>query len=157
MKKIILLLLTFSLTLFGANQIKEGSSLNVLNGFKYETPTGRQMKIPKKSQLIIVAFEKDTGKLVNKYLNTKEQFYLVKRHGIYIADINKMPSIITNMFALPKLRKYKHLIYLHFDEEFQTIVPHHEEEITIIRVDNQKITDISFVKTTQELQAAIEK
>ena len=157
MKKIILLLLTLSLALFGANQIKDGSSLKVLNGFKYETPKGRQMKIPKKSQLIIVAFEKDTGKLVNEYLNTKDQFYLVKKHGIFIADINKMPSIITKMFALPKLRKYKHPIYLHFDEEFQNVVPHKEEEITIIRVVDQKITDISFIKTTQELQAAIEK
>jgi hypothetical protein len=145
------------LSLFGANQIKDGSSLSELNAFKFETPHGRQMKIPKKSQLIIVAFEKDTGKLVNEFLATKDQFYLVKKHAIYIADINKMPSIITNMFALPKLRKYKHLIYLHFDENFQTVVPHKEEQITIIRVEDKKITDISFVKTAQELQVAIER
>lgn len=156
MKKLILLLLTLSLSLFGANQIKSGSSLSMLNALKYETPNGRQMKIPRKSKFIIVAFEKDTGKLVNEYLNTQDPYYLIKRHGIFIADINKMPSIITKMFALPKLRKYKHLIYLHFDEVFETIVPHKEEEITIIRVQDQKITDISFVKTTQELKNAIE-
>jgi hypothetical protein len=157
LKKIILLLLTLSLALFGANQIKLGTSLSELNSYKYETPNARPMKIPQKTKLIILAFEKDTGKLVNAYLEKQNPYYLTKRHAIYIADISNMPSIITHLFALPKLRKYKHLIYLHYEEIFQTVVPHNEDEITIMRVDNKKITEISFVKTVQELKSAIEK
>ncbi len=156
MKKI-LLLLSLSFGLFASNQIQVGSSLNDVRSYKFETPTGRKMKVPNKSKLIIVAFEKDTGALVNEYLSTKEPQYLVKRHSIYIADIHKMPTIITNMFALPKLRKYKHLIYLHYDEDFQEIIPNKEEQVTLLYIENKKIVKISFIKTTQELQTAIEK
>jgi len=153
----ILLLISLSLGLFAANQIQVGSELSEIRSYKFETPQGRHMKVQNKSKLIIVAFEKDTGALVNEYLNSKDPQYLPKRRSIYIADIHKMPTIITNMFALPKLRKYKHLIYLHYDEDFQEIIPNKEEQVTLLYIENKKIVKISFIKTKQELQTAIEK
>ncbi|MBW6488822.1 hypothetical protein [Sulfurimonas sp.] len=149
--------LTLSVAILGAAPIKVDSSLNMLDSFKYETPTGREMKIPKKTKLVIVSFEKDTGALVNDYLDTQNPFYLPKNNSVFIADINKMPSVITNMFALPKLQKYKHLIYLHYGDKFQNIVPSKEQKITLLRVEDSKIKEISFISTQQELKAAIEK
>lgn len=149
--------LTLSVAILSAAPLKVDSSLNVLDSFKYETPTGREMKIPKKTKLVIVAFEKDTGALVNEYLNTQNPFYLPKNNSVFIADINKMPSVITNMFALPKLQKYKHLIYLHYGEQFQNAVPNKEQKITLLRVDGSKIKEISFISSVSELKAAIEK
>lgn len=149
--------LSLSVAILSAAPLKVDSSLNVLDSFKYETPTGREMKIPKKTKLVIVAFEKDTGALVNEYLNTQNPFYLPKNNSVFIADINKMPSVITNMFALPKLQKYKHLIYLHYGDKFQNTVPNKEQKITLLRVDGSKIKEISFISSVSELKAAIEK
>jgi len=149
--------LTLSVAILGAAPLKVGSLINSLDGFKYETPTGRQMKIPKKTKLVIVAFEKDTGALVNEYLNTQNPFYLPRNNSVFIADISKMPSVITSMFALPKLQKYKHLIYLHYDDKFKNIVPNEEQKITLLRVEDSKIKEISFISTQQELKTAIEK
>ncbi len=156
MKKI-LLIISLSLALFGANKIKTGSSLSELKSFKFLTPQDRKMKIPKSTRLIIIAFEKDTGRLVNDYLNAKTPHFLPKKRAIYIADIHEMPTIITNMFALPKLRKYKHLIYLHYDDDFQEIIPNKEEQVTLLHVKDGVITNVSFIKTKQELQAVVEK
>jgi len=152
-----LLPLIFSALIVHADFIKIDSPLSRLDAFKYETPQGRQMKIPKKSKLIIVAFEKDTGALVNEYLSSKSPFYLLKHRCIFIADINKMPSIITNMFALPKLKKYKHLIYLHYSDKLQKVVPNTEKMITLLRVEESKIKEISYISTKKELKAVIEK
>lgn len=149
--------LALSVAVLSAAPLKVDSSLNILDSFKYETPTGREMKIPKKTKLVIVAFEKDTGALVNEYLNTQNPFYLPKNNSVFIADINKMPSVITNMFALPKLQKYKHLIYLHYGDKFQNTVPNKEQKITLLRIENSKIKEISFISTVSELKAAIEK
>ncbi len=153
----ILIFLTLSVAFLGASSIKVDSPLYKFRSYKFETPQGRQMKIPKKTELIIIAFEKDTGALVNNYLKTKNKYYLQKNHSIYIADIHAMPSIITTMFALPKLKKYKHLIYLHYDEKFQKDVPSKEEKVTLLRLENRKIVDISFISTASELQTAIER
>ncbi len=156
MHKLVTLFL-FAFSLLGADLITVDSPLNQLNNFKYETPQGRQMKVPKSTELVVIAFEKDTGALVNEFLNTQDPFYMPKRRAVFIADINKMPTIITNMFALPKLKKYKHLIYLHYEDQFQNALPHKEEQITLLHVKDAKIERVSYVSTQEELKAAIEK
>ena len=152
-----LVVLSLSVAILSANQLKVGSALSELNSFKYETPRGRQMRIPKKPNLVIVAFEKDTGALVNEYLSTKGPLYLPKNRSVFIADIHEMPTIITNMFALPKLQKYKHLIYLHYNDKFETVVPHKDKKVTLLHVKDGKIQNISYISTKKELQKAIEK
>lgn len=152
-----LAVLTLSISILTAAPLKVDSPLSILESFKYETPQGRQMKIPNKTKLVIVAFEKETGALVNEYLNTQNPFYLLKHNSIFIADINKMPAIVTNMFALPKLQKYKHLIYLHYSDKLQEVVPNKEQKITLLRVEDSKIKEISYISTQQELKTAIEK
>lgn len=155
--KIFLAAMGLFFSILNASAIEVGSALSQLNDFKYETPQGREMRIPRSPSLIIVAFEKDTGALVNEYLNTKNPFYLQKNRSIFIADISKMPTIITNTFALPKLRKYKHLIYLHFDENFQRVIPNKKEKVTLLHIKDSKVESISYISTKEELKAAIEK
>lgn len=152
-----LVALTLSVAILSAAPLKIDSPLEMLEGFKYETPQGRQMKIPNKTKLVIVAFEKDTGALVNEYLDKQSPFYLLKNNSIFIADINKMPTIVTSMFALPKLQKYKHLIYLHYSDKLQEAVPNKEQKITLLRFENSKIKEISYISTVLELKTAIEK
>lgn len=152
-----LVALTLSVAILSAAPLKIDSSLEMLESFEYETPQGRQMKIPKKTKLVIVAFEKETGALVNEYLDKQSPFYLLKNNSIFIADINKMPSIVTSMFALPKLQKYKHLIYLHYSDKLQNAVPNKEQKITLLRFENSKIKEISYISTVLELKTAIEK
>ncbi|QOY54574.1 hypothetical protein HUE87_12040 [Candidatus Sulfurimonas marisnigri] len=152
-----LLILSIIATILAASPIEVGSALGELNGFKYETPQGREIRVPKKPKLVIVAFEKDTGALVNEYLDTQDAFYLQMNRSIFIADINKMPTLITNMFALPKLRKYKHLIYLHYNDKLGTAVPNKEAKITLLRIEDGKIKNISYISTKEELKSAIEQ
>lgn len=151
-----LLLISLSLTMLTADTLKIGSKLDMLNNFKYETPQGREMRVPKKPKLIVVAFEKDTGALVNDYLNTKPPLYMPRNRSIFIADISKMPTIITTTFALPKMRKYNHLVYLHYNEKFSKFVPMKESQLTLLHVEDSKIKNISFISTVDELKAAIE-
>ncbi len=152
-----LVLFALGISLLAADTLKPSTPLSQLNNYKYETPQGRQMKIPKSTRLFVIAFEKDTGALVNDYLVTMDPFYMPKHRAVFIADINKMPTIITKMFALPKMQKYKHPVYLHYEEQFQDFVPHHEEKITLVRINDGKVENISYISTQEELKAAIEQ
>lgn len=156
MKKFFIVL-AMSLVVLGASPIDVGTPIYKFNKFKYETPQGRKMRVSKKTTLLIVAFEKETGALVNKYLDTKDPYYLVKKRIVFIADINKMPDMVTKMFALPKLQKYKHLIYLTYDENFEGSVSHKKDKITIFEIENSKVKNISYITTIKELIKFIEK
>ncbi|WP_373073457.1 hypothetical protein [Sulfurimonas sp.] len=150
MKKILLLLIT-SVMILSAESLKIGSDIQMLNSYDFETPKSRKMKVPLNTKMVLIAFDKDTGALVNEYLSTKNKYFLQKQKAIFIADINRMPTVITNMFALPKLRKYKHLIYLHYGEKFQNDVPKQDEKISVIKFENNQVKSISFISTEDEL------
>ncbi len=151
----IFILMVINLVLLGANTVQINSTLEKFNTCKFETPQGKYIKIPKDIKTIIVTSEKDTGILVNEYLNIKDKDYLLNNSSIFIADIHNIPSIIRSIFALPKLKKYKHPIYLNYDEKFETFVPNKEGMITIIKVKNGIIIEISFISTEEELEEII--
>ena len=155
MKKIFLLLVITFASIYAQN-LKIGSDIQMLNNFEYETPKSRKMKIPLNTKTLLIAFDKDTGALVNEYLETKNKYFLQKKKAIFIADINKMPTVVTNMFALPKLRKYKHLIYLHYNEKFQNAVPKKDEKISVVRFEDKKVKSISYIPTQEELKKVLD-
>lgn len=151
MKNILLLLIAGAISLY-ADSLKLGSDIQSLNAYEFETPKSRKMKVPESTKTVLIAFDKDTGALVNEYLSEKNKYFLQKNKAIFIADINKMPTVITNMFALPKLRKYKHLIYLHYGEKFQNEVPKKDEMVSVLKFENKELKEIFYIKTKEELE-----
>ena len=151
--------LFFSLcfSVLNADFLHVDSATARLNDFEYKTPNDTMVKIPKDVKIIIASFEKETGAFVNAYLNERDAAYLKAHGAVFIADISKMPSVITTMFAIPKLKKYKHPIHINYSEGFDTVVPAQEEMVTLLFVENGKIKEIGYVATKEELRAAIEK
>lgn len=96
-------------------------------------------------KIIIVSFEKGTGADINEFLSKKPSDFLVTNQAVFIADISGMPSIITSMFALPKMRKYKHTILLIYDEEDKRFIQK-DDYLTLYKLENGVIKSISYVK-----------
>lgn len=63
-----------------------------------------------------------------------------------------MPSLISKFVALPKMKNYSFPILL-IDEDNKALFPVQEDKITIITLDNSKITDVKFIKTAEDLAA----
>ncbi len=140
-----------------ASSISVGSPLSELNNYKFETPTSQKIKVPQTTKTVILAFSKGTGALVNDFLAAQDKLYLQKHHAIYIADIHNVPYIIAILIAIPKLKKHKHLIYLHDGDEFQKEVPNEEDKVTLLKFENNKVSEISFITTQDALQIAIQR
>jgi hypothetical protein len=94
---------------------------------------------------IIVSFEKGTGADINEFLNKKPRDFLEKNQAVFIANIAQMPSIITSMFALPKMRKYKHTILLIYDEDDKRFVQK-DDYSTLYKLEDGVIKSISYIK-----------
>ncbi|AXH11027.1 hypothetical protein CP960_10905 [Malaciobacter halophilus] len=112
MKKIILLL---SLVLCAFSQ--ELLVNEKISNFSLANQFDEKKTIDEKVQTIIVSFEKGTGKEVNEFLEEKNPDFLENHNAIFIANISGMPMFITKMFALPKMKNYKHEILLIYDEK----------------------------------------
>lgn len=140
MKKLFLSLLLISSALISAN-LKVGDTIKPfylinqfdeavsVNSFEYNT--------------LVISSEKDLSSHVNDFLQKQKKNFLEDHKALYISDIHAMPSIITSMLALPKMKKYPYEILLIY-EEGENMFPVKEGYLTIVKMKENKITSITF-------------
>lgn len=150
MKKLLLISLLSTLGLFA--EFKVGDTLpQITLPDQFE----QEFTVTDKDIRIIMAFEKDIAVSIADYLKTQPSSFLQTHRTKYISDISSMPSFVTSMFALPKMKKYPFSVMLinnDFGEQFNK----QEGKITIYGIKNQKITSIDFV-TPDALATLFEK
>ncbi|HBR96713.1 MAG TPA: hypothetical protein DD979_04970 [Gammaproteobacteria bacterium] len=66
---------------------------------------------------LIVSLSMDAGDMVKQSLDTLELRDLDAYQAVYLADISGMPSLISKLFAIPKMRDYSFRMALAKDEE----------------------------------------
>ncbi|MBP9491420.1 MAG: hypothetical protein KBE77_08225 [Aliarcobacter sp.] len=130
-----------------ANSLTVGSvipTLTVKDQFEKEHTVDANIKT------IIFSATKTEGTTIKEFLLTKDKDYLTANKTVYIADITGMPSLITKFIAMPKMKDYPFSVLL-IDEANKGLFAVKEDMISIISLDNGKITDIKYVKTAEEL------
>jgi len=95
---------------------------------------------------IIFSAEKDTSAGLNEFLSSKEKGFLEKNNAVFIADISGMPSIISYLFALPKMKKYNYKVLL-IEEKDDTRFLKQEEKLTVYKLENGVITSVQYIDT----------
>lgn len=97
------------------------------------------------ARLVVVAFEMDTGKAANAFLEKKGAEFLAQKRALFLSNIHGMPGI-ARTFALPKMRKYPHRILLADAPDFLARYPSRENHLTALTLDDKgAITAIRFV------------
>lgn len=99
---------------------------------------------------IIFSASKTEGTTIKDFLLKKDKDYLTTNNTVYIADITGMPSLVTKFIAMPKMKDYPFSVLL-VDDTNKGLFPVQEDMISIISLDNGKITDVKYVKTADEL------
>ena len=99
---------------------------------------------------IIFSATKTEGTTIKEFLLTKDKDYLTTNKTVYVADITGMPGIITSLIAMPKMKAYPFSVLL-VDDANKGFFPVQEDMISVISLDNGKITDIKYVKTAEDL------
>jgi Na+(H+)/acetate symporter ActP len=140
MLKKLLLLPLFTLILY-ANSFEVNQNIG---SFSLPNQFDKKQTIDSSIKTILVSFEKGTGKDVNEFLASKDKDFLKNHHAVFIANISGMPSIITRMFALPKMRDYKHSVLLIYNDEDKRFISK-DGKTTVYKLENGVIKSISFI------------
>ncbi|BAF72031.1 hypothetical protein [Sulfurovum sp. NBC37-1] len=146
MKKYLLAALVLSVTLFA--DIKVGDAFPKIT---LQDQFGKAHMLSRQDRLILMAFEKDVSIGLSDYLKNKGNTFLSQYHARFISDISSMPSFITSMFALPKMRKYPFPLLLIRDDSGK-IFDRREGKITVYTLKNFKVSSVKFL-TVKDLDA----
>ena len=114
----------------------------------------KPISLTSKTKKIIFVFKKASGHIVRNFLDSKPDDYLANKNVAFIADISGMPSIIASMFAIPDLQKHKYPVMLIKDEDAAKKYKNekYEDYITIVSLNNFRITSITLVSTAEQLE-----
>lgn len=135
------LIVCFITSVFGSSSFSVGDKIgnfSLLNQFDEKQTIDGSVKT------MLVSFEKGTGADVNEFLSKQSTDFLKQYHAVFIANISGMPMVITKMFALPKMRGYKHPVLLIYDEN-DTRFKSQEEKTTLYRLEEGVIKSIEYI------------
>ena len=133
-----------------ANSLTTGSEVP---NIKIKDQFEKEHTLDASFKTILFTASKDENGTIRDFINEKGKSEFLTTNGMaYIADITGMPSLITKFFAMPKMKKYEFPILL-IDEENKALFPVQDEKISVISLENGKVTDVKYVKTKEELAA----
>lgn len=97
-------------------------------------------------QTLLFTIEKPASDLVNDYLLKQDKAFLSSKQAYFLADISGMPSMITKMFAIPKMQERPYDILLAYDAQEAAFMPRQKNHVTMVKMEAGKVAEILFVK-----------
>lgn len=109
------------------------------------------------TRLLMFSASRQASNLVQAVLQNLPPDQLTGKNAVYLADMGKMPGIITRTFALPALKKLPYPIGVSTDEATLAAWPRQGDAVTLIELDQHLVKRISFVSREADLRAALER
>lgn len=104
------------------------------------------------TQLVIFSADMDASKLVRAVLEDYSKEDLSANHWVYIADISAMPSLISSMFAIPKMKKYPFSVGLDRKGEPTQAWPRQAGQVTVMQLQQRAIKQTLFFAEEESLK-----
>lgn len=116
-----------------------------IGSFTLQDQFDKKHTVDSSIKTMIISFEKATNADMNEFLSAKEEGFLAKNNTVFIADISGMPSLITTLFALPKMRDYKYPVLLIYDEDDNKF-SYQEDKFTLYKLQDGVITSVEYIE-----------
>ena len=104
---------------------------------------------------ILFAADNGGAGLVMAELDRRGATWLKDTKRAYLADIHKMPSLVTRLFAMPKLREKAYPIALGREAADLAMYPRKKDCVTLLPIQAGKLGEVSFACDAAALQAAL--
>ena len=120
----------------------------------FETQFDQTLSLNTQTQWVIFSTTKDGGNWVKEafaQLNFNEAT-LASKQLLYVADIHKMPSFISKMFAIPKMRDYGFPIALDKEGEGTQDWPTQENAVNVYQLNQLEVIKTMHFANQSDLE-----
>ena len=109
------------------------------------------------TRILLVAHDMDGGKLVKAALAEQSKGYLEARDAVFVADIQRMPALISKLFAVPAMRDYSYRVMLDRDGQVAGRYPAAEGQVLWLQLEQGMVQSQQTFASAQALKAALEQ
>ncbi|PAA45384.1 FAD/FMN-containing dehydrogenase [Pseudomonas fragi] len=113
--------------------------------------------LDEKTRVLLVARNMDGSKLVKAALENRAKGYLEARNVVFLADVQRMPSLIGKFIAIPAMRDYSYRVVLDRDGTVAAQYPGAEDKVLWLQLESGKLMSQQEFSSADELRPALEK
>lgn len=107
-------------------------------------------------QALLVTQDMAAAKLMKAAMENKPQGYLDERRVVFVADIQRMPAIVSKLFAVPAMRKYAYRVMLDRDGSVVSCYSPGENQVLWMQLDQGKVIEVKSFDSAPALKQALE-
>jgi len=134
------------------NPLQTGSNLPAL---MLNDQHDKAYKLAADTRQILFAADNGGASLVMAELDRRGAAWLAETRRAYLADIHKMPGLVTRLFAMPKLREKTYPIGLGREADDLAMFPRRKDCVSLLTLEAGKLGEISYACDAAALQAAL--
>ena len=107
------------------------------------------------TRILLVARDMDGAKLVKAALAAQPKGYLEARDAVFVADIQRMPALISKLFAIPAMRDYTYRVLLDHDGRVAGRYPGQDGQVHWLQVEQGVLVSQRAFADAAALKAAL--
>ncbi|MCY1286570.1 hypothetical protein D9M68_423330 [compost metagenome] len=109
-------------------------------------------------RILLITRDMTGAGLVKEALAGRPQGYLEARHALFVADVSRMPAMVSKLFAVPAMRDYTYRVLL--DREPRVVnrypqVP--EKKVLWLQLDRGRLVSSQAFDSAAQLRGALEQ
>lgn len=116
---------------------------------------GGAWQIAADTRLVIFAAGRKASNIALEVLGQQPKDFLASRQAVYLADMSRMPGLVTRSFALPALREQPFRVGVSLEDQALDGWPRKEDMLTLLRVEGGRITSVEYVGANAQLRSAL--
>jgi hypothetical protein len=105
--------------------------------------------------IVVLTRDMDAGNVVKEALAHEEQRFLDERRVVYVADISRMPALVSRLIAVPRMRDRRYRIFLDREGEIVPRFPVTDGKPTVVYLEKGRVTRVVHPADAAELRAAV--
>ena len=113
--------------------------------------------LDQQARVLLVARNMTGAKLLKAALEGKPKGFLDARQAVFVADVSRMPAVISTLFAVPAMRDYNYRVLLDSKSRVASRYPAAEDQVLWLDLERGVLRDSRTFTDAQALRQALEQ
>lgn len=129
---------------------------DAIRAMRLTTQFDEEVEVGAATRLVLITHDMGAGDVAKAVLAAQTADTLAARGAVYVADISRMPGLVSRLIAIPRMRRRSYPVLLDRTGETGRLFPAMAGAVTAVWLENGRITRLEQLVSEEGVRAALE-